>query len=143
MVDGDKNVPTDIPIDHIKFIKLACHEIENLYITDEVLERLGTTWDRLAPGLAEQAKAGAFGAKAERVLAVAEGSNRSTADLKDIMLEIVTVADPVTVPWQVRVGQVLGRGRPVGQLAEFLGEEVVDAIWGDAPPERVPDEPAA
>jgi hypothetical protein len=135
LVDGDRNVPTDIPTEHIKFIKLACHEIENLYITDEVLGRLGTTWEELAAKLVEKANAGDFGEKSAKILAATK-EDRSTVDLKGIMLEIVTVADPVTVPWQVRVGQVLGRGRPNGQIAAFLGDEVVLALWGDLPTEK-------
>ncbi len=47
LLDGDKAKPQpsqDNPQKHVRFIQLACHEFENLYLTDQVLALLGTNW---------------------------------------------------------------------------------------------------
>ena len=55
LLDGDKPLPkpnADSPQRHIGFIGLACHEAENLYLTDEVLEALGTDWNKASAAIA-------------------------------------------------------------------------------------------
>ena len=32
--------------------------------------------------------------------------------------------------WSVRLGKHIGRGRPTGMLANYLGTELVDLLWG-------------
>jgi predicted ATP-dependent endonuclease of OLD family len=47
LLDGDKGKPAaneHTPQNHVRFIQLACHEAENLYLTDEVLAEIGTNW---------------------------------------------------------------------------------------------------
>jgi hypothetical protein len=65
LLDGDKALPqpnAQSPQDQIKFIKLGCHEAENLFLTDEVLALLNTDWSTAQAAIA--AKAANFGQKA-------------------------------------------------------------------------------
>lgn len=115
-----------------KALQLKCHEAENLYLADEVLHRLGTTWESAIERI--EAQAADFGEKSER-LSACRTWNREEADVKDVVKILPQILDEKTVPWAVRVGQVLGAGRPTGQLAEFLGDEVVSSLLG--PPKRL------
>lgn len=130
LLDGDKSVPmenADCPQRSIRYLGLKCHEVENLYLTDEVLQLLKTTWafasDRI---VAESADFGAHSALAAR----AASWDRANEDIKPIIAMIATKLDAKGVPWTQRVGTALGRSRPSGQLAAFLGESVVQSLWG-------------
>ena len=114
----------------VRFIQLACHESENLYLTDEVLADLGIDWAGAITKI--QAEASRFGAKEARLAEVANW-DRKTVDLKGLIEEISRILDSKNVHWTVRVGRRLGLSRPVGQLEEFLGSAVVGALWGAVP----------
>lgn len=132
LIDGDKGKPQDdqhTPQHHVRFIQLNCHEAENLFLTDEVLAALGTTWqDASAKILGEAAK---YGNKADQ-LRGAVGWDRRTEDVKPVINEISKILDSKNVPWSVRVAQTIGRARPSGQIATYLGDEVITALWGPA-----------
>jgi hypothetical protein len=64
------------------------------------------------------------------MLAGAAGWDRANEDLKRVIGEISKILDTRNVPWSIRVAQVIGRARPAGQLASFLGDEVVESLWG-------------
>jgi len=58
LLDGDKNIPEpneDNPQRNIRFVGLQCHESENLYLSDEVMSDLGTTWHEAAQRISERA----------------------------------------------------------------------------------------
>ncbi|NOT54800.1 MAG: AAA family ATPase [Deltaproteobacteria bacterium] len=134
LLDGDKAVPTanvDRPQKHIKFVGLGCHEAENLYLTDEVLAlTCGKTWTEASAAIKERAPE--FGDKADRLSEV-ESWDRRTVDLKGFMVELMAILDPKNVHWTIRVARTIGEKRPTGQLAEFLGESLVTALWGSVP----------
>jgi hypothetical protein len=73
-------------------------------------------------------RADEFGEKAE-LLAQANTWDRKNVDIKRIINEVAQIVDTKPIHWTVRVGQVLGRSRPQGQVAEYLGQAVVDALW--------------
>ncbi len=130
LLDGDKAMPQanpQAPQTHVRFIQLACHESENLYLTDEVLTHLGTNWADVQAKL--DAEAGKFGLK-EAPLRAVIGAERKDIDLKEVIQQIAQIIDPKHALWTTRVAQVVGRGRPTGQLRQFLGDEVVNALWG-------------
>lgn len=127
LLDGDKPVPEHTPADQIRFIRLACHEAENLYLTDQVLGKIGVTWGDVADRLRQRASD--FGEKGPALLALAECTDRRNADLKGLMVPLVQIVDDKNVPWTLRLGQVLGQGRPFGDLADYLGPEVLEALW--------------
>jgi hypothetical protein len=105
---------------------LDCHEAENLYVADEVLQQIGTEWTSAANTIATSAPS--HGSKAG-TLANAANWNRMTDDLKNVINEISLAIDAKHVHWTQRVGVTLGRQKPTGQLAGFLGPSVIAALW--------------
>lgn len=134
LVDGDKKVPQpspDNPQRYIRFLKLACHESENLYLSDEVLATLGFTWEEAKEKI--KLESHKYGQKAS-ILKAVDDWDRKTQDLKGIINEISWILDEKHLPWTLRIGKLLGKERPTGQLREFLGDEVVIALWGQDSP---------
>lgn len=133
LLDGDKNPPvpdSDNPQNFIRFLQLNCHEAENLYLTDEVLAVLKLNW----PDAKEKIKGAAhqYGEKGSR-LAQVDDWNRQEQDLKGIINEVAKILDDKNVSWTVRVGKIVGSERPTGQLGEFLGNDLINALWGAKP----------
>ena len=129
LLDGDKPLPTPNPQNpqhHVRFVQIACLEAENLYLADEVLAEMGKDWT--SPCNLIVARAGEFGEKAQ-VLAQAKTWDRKRGDIKRVINEVAQIVDMKPIHWTVRVGRVLGRRRPQGQVAEFLGPAVVNALW--------------
>lgn len=129
LLDGDKALPTPNPQNpqrHIRFIRLACHEAENLYLTNEVLKELGITWNEAKNKIQQLSKK--FGAKAD-ILSNIKKWDRKSDDIKNVINELSYILDPKPIHWTVRVGTVIGRQKPTGQLADFLGPQVIDALW--------------
>ncbi|MGD9523389.1 MAG: ATP-dependent endonuclease [Gemmatimonadales bacterium] len=140
LVDSDK-YPADLPpADYVPFVRLACHEVENLYLTDQVLEDMGLTWDTACQKLVENAAR--FGERADALSAISS-IDRRTADLKALTPHIAEILDPKSILWTVRLGKVIGRGKPLGMLAEFLGAEVMEALWPSSESLDVPETGAA
>jgi predicted ATPase len=129
LLDGDKGKPTDAssPQVHVAYIQLHCHESENLYLADEVLSSLGLSWDEAKEKILLEADR--FGPKAEK-LRTAGTWDRKRADIKDVINQLELILDQKRVHWTLRVAKAVGSARPAGQLLEFLGEEVVTALWG-------------
>lgn len=128
LVDGDKPLPTvaSTPQAQVPIIALACHEAENLFLTDEVLTTLGLTWAQASTRLktasvADPAKTA--------LLRAADSWNRQTADVKLVIDDIARLLDDSQVHWTRRVGSVIGREKPTGQLADFLGPGLIAVLW--------------
>lgn len=129
LIDADKGKPVPnehSPQDHVRFLQLSCHESENLYLSDEVLALIGTTWIDARGKIA--AEAGKFGGKEPMLRAVAD-ADRKSGDFKQVIQQIALILDPKQVSWTTRVAQTLGRSHPTGQLADFLGEDTVRSLW--------------
>ena len=119
LLDGDKALPQPQPGNqqlHIRFVRLECHEAENLYLSDEVLAELGTDWENASALIVERAKE--FGEKQE-LLASAKSWNRQDEDIKTVIEQLASILDTKPIHWTVRVGRVMGRARPQGQIADF------------------------
>lgn len=133
LIDGDKPSPQpnpQAPQDYIRYIRLNCHESENLYLTDEVLALFGTNWTDAAKRIGEAAQY--YGAKESglRTVAGLEAEALRNTDIKNYIHQIAEVLDPKKVHWTVRVAQAIGRARPTGQIEDYLGKEVVSTLWG-------------
>ncbi len=129
LLDGDKALPLPSATNaqnHVRFLQLGCHESENLYLTDVVLETIGHTWETAKAALMQSAQQ--RGDK-QRILKECHKWDRRTEDLKPVIKEVAWILDPKHVPWTLRVGSAIGRRRPTGDLAEFLGDSLVDALW--------------
>ena len=93
----------------IKRMKLSCHSIENLLLTDDVIRDLALTWDelcrRLQAWIASNTNHPHIGPM--RVFE-AGGFDRANADLKDIRNDILGLLG-TNKPWEVVVGQAIAR----------------------------------
>lgn len=129
LLDGDKSLPVANAHNkqrHIKYIGLSCRESENLYLTDEVLDSMQHTWTSASVAIEELEK------QVDNLKAVALKQvrfDRKMSDLKGLMEIISSKLDPKRLPWTVRVSSVIGKSKPVGTLAEFLGPGLIDALW--------------
>jgi ABC-type branched-subunit amino acid transport system ATPase component len=129
LLDGDKTAPQPSaanPQAYIGFLVLACHECENLFVTDEVLAALGTNWTTALTTI--QTEASKYGNKAA-FLQTAPTWDRQQVDLKHVINELAMILDPKGVHWTTRIGQTIGRNKPNGTLGAFLGPEVMGAFW--------------
>ncbi|MGQ0791733.1 MAG: ATP-dependent nuclease [Nitrosopumilaceae archaeon] len=125
LLDGDNKKPT-IKQDFIKYINLACRESENLYLTNEILAIFNLNWDAACEKIIQESAN--FGEKAESLKKI-KSMNRKTDDFKPIINQIATILDDKGLAWSHRLGRTLGNNNPSGQLAEFLGKEVLESIW--------------
>jgi len=130
LLDGDKEIPNEDahnPQKNIKYLKLSCLESENLFLTDEVLSLLGTTWEEAKEKIKEASSN--YGEKKIK-LDKCDNWDRKTADIKDVIQQLVYILDPdKKVPWTLRVAKCIGDKKPEGQIAEFLGENIIKALW--------------
>lgn len=129
LLDGDKPLPTvssTRPQSHVRFLRLACRETENLFLSDEVLQLLGHDWTSAVGAITTAASQ--HGAKAAK-LSSAASWNRQMDDIKDVINEVSLAIDPKRVHWTQRLGVAIGRSKPTGQLAMFLGADVIAALW--------------
>ncbi|MFA4954781.1 MAG: AAA family ATPase [Patescibacteria group bacterium] len=130
LLDGDQTLPTadaNNPQANIKYIKLACRESENLFLTDEVLTSLGfADWQTANAKI--KAESSNYGAK-QAQLDLCNSWDRKNDDIKDVISQLSQILSPKNVPWTQRVAKCIGNKRPEGQLADFLGADVIDSIW--------------
>jgi hypothetical protein len=121
------------PAVHGSFVSslwLNCREAENLYLTAEVLNAFETSTDGARARILENAAR--FGEKEARLRDVANSADWRTVDCKDVIVQISEILDdPRHVDWAKRVGSVIGENRPTGQLEEFLGRQILNALWPD------------
>lgn len=124
----DSNAQSSRTFGLVQEFRLQCREIENLYISDEVLEHCKTDWESVKVKINQKAEAGDFGEKAQRMKDLIT-SDRLTIDLKNLMHELEEVVDPHKLSWRLRIGQCLRKEPPRGLLRQFLGEEFVSCVW--------------
>jgi len=131
LLDGDTPLPQpnpDNPQRYIRYIRLNCHEAENLYLTDEVLQDLGLSWPEAVKRIVDKREK--YGEKAE-LLETAASWDRQNHDLKRVINELSDILDDKNVHWTTRVGHRIGRERPRGQLMDFLGLDIMTYLWGN------------
>lgn len=126
LLDGDKNIPSHCPQEHVRFLRLECKESENLYLVDEVLNKLGLTWAEAQERIIANAES--YGEHAA-ILKACGNWDRRQDDIKKVINSIADILDPKKLHWTERVGKTLGSRTPLGQLSEFLGSDVVTALW--------------
>ena len=132
LLDGDQSLPTPdtTPQTQVPFLKLECQETENLYFTDELLADLNCNWEEAKVKI--KAKATNYGNKATKLLGC-DTWDRQNDDLKDVINEVAIILDEKHVHWTRRVGDCLGRSRPVGQMATFIGNPIINSLWPAIP----------
>lgn len=129
LLDSDKGLPTPTKRNgqkYIRFHRLKCHEIENLVLTDDVLGKVGLDCESALSKLHSWSGA----PQKARKLKLISRENRHSVDLKGLMPTIEAVLFPDMGRWTRIVGNVLASSRPSGQLASFLGDELIEALYG-------------
>jgi hypothetical protein len=132
LLDGDKQLPSAQPGNEQKYVpfqRLACHETENLYLSDEVLATLGHDWASAKAKIASEAVN--YGQKADALRTILVDDRRAL-DLKNVINEVAEILDPKKLLWTVRLGKEIAKARPTGMLEEFLGKDLTTQIWGPA-----------
>ena len=117
------------PQRYIKFYRLQCREIENLILSDEVLEQIGLNWTEVKTRFQNWSGKVAVARRLKTLCS----SERKTFDLKGLMPILETIIFPDMGRWTRVVGNVLAKGRPTGQAAEFLGTALLDALYEPVP----------
>jgi len=117
LLDGDKSSKNS-PQSFIEFTKLQCLESENLYFSNEVLQDMIPNQSLLSK-------------KIQELGLVEKITNKSKADFKDVIKKAAKELDPESLPWQVRLGKVIGKQRPSGELADMLGTRFLEILWPD------------
>lgn len=111
---------------HIKSLNLSCRESENLYLSDEVLNQMGISWEDAK--LKIKSESHKYGNKEKRLNRV-DKWDRKTHNLKNLIIEISIILDEKNVNWSLRVGRCIGKQKPNGQLADFLGRNIMNTFW--------------
>lgn len=125
LLDGDKKVP-QCAQEHIRFLKLNCRESENLYLTDEILKELGHDWDSACKRVIQESDK--YGQKSEELKKI-ETWDRKTVDCKNVINQVAQILDEKNLNWAYKIGKILGKSKPGGQLSEFLGNDVIQSLW--------------
>jgi energy-coupling factor transporter ATP-binding protein EcfA2 len=116
--------------------RLSCRASENLLLSNEVLEILGTTWEEMRKGLDEWLDKNPAHKHFETMRKFKDaGYDRKRFDIKELRNDLMGVfACPK--PWEVVIGQTIARQDwsnainfdDEGSLACFLGRKLINAI---------------
>jgi predicted ATPase len=130
LLDGDQTLPsvvTGTSQANIKFIKLACRESENLFLSDEVLVSIGLAdWEAAKTKI--KTESSNYGEK-KNLLDQCDSWDRKNVDLKPVIQQLGQILSSKNVPWTQRIAKCIGDKKPEGQLADFLSIEVVSSLW--------------
>ena len=134
LLDGDETLPSPNDINkqiNIKFLKLNCLESENLYLTNEVLGLMGINWETAKEKIQVYIENNPINDKERKeILKNCNNWDIRKEDIKSIINILENIFDEKRLPWTIRVAQGLGKTpKPEGQLADFLGEGLIDALW--------------
>jgi len=128
LLDGDKPIPqpdANNPQNFVRFHALACHETENLYLSDEVLTTLGFTWEQALQRIVD--KAGEYGQKANELRSLAT-IDRRHGEVKNVIHQVAEILDCKKLLWSMRLGKVLAERPPTGMLRAWLGS-CAEFVW--------------
>lgn len=124
----------DIP--PLKRYRLNCRAAENLILTDEVLESLGVNWDDLKLRLDQWIQNRSDHPKFNKMKEFKDsGYDRLSFNLKEIR-NILIGETGSSKPWEVAVGQILGRlvigGLPkdfsINKVSYFVGVALINEL---------------
>lgn len=132
LLDGDQTLPSvddlKYPQKYIKFLKLSCHESENLFLSLEVLGFLQfQSWDEAKLRIKSQSSN--YPSKKSILDNCDKWDRKKGNEVKQVIYELSEILDAKKVSWTIRVAQCIGKGIPTGELADFLGQEVISSIW--------------
>lgn len=133
--DKDDNpneiIDTPIHLPRIKRFRLSCRCAENLFLSDDVLQRLNTTWDETVNEINKWIEGNSYHAKHGDVLKFKNNKfDRKNFQLKEIINIIMGLI--ATKPWQFLVGQSIGLKIKSGKMATALdNQDSIDSYLGN------------
>lgn len=131
--DRTESIDNILPIIRMR---LSCRNAENLLLTDEVLESLGTNWDKLKEKISTWIDKNTDHSHFQIMKDFKEeGHNRKDYDLKEIRNDLMGIIGN-SKPWEIAVGQVIANiainsdidFNVDGKILSFLGEKIVKNI---------------
>jgi predicted ATP-dependent endonuclease of OLD family len=130
LTDRDKKEDTTHDTNSILPIqRLQCYSIENLLLTNEVLHSIKSDIDLNVELDSISSSSPEDKVEIDKIKTDKKGTKISKDLIKKIHNKIDTHSN--TADWRIRVGKVLGKARPTGELLDFLGNDVVNYIWGE------------
>lgn len=132
LLDGDnKGTPETSEHDILPTFRLHCYSIENLFLTDEVINYINEDLDlnKALQELLEQVENENFKETIKDLI----NDKRNIKIPKELIYIISKKIDSYSSSrdWRIILGKVLGKDRPQGELEEFLGSKLVKYIWGE------------
>lgn len=130
--DGSPYEIDDKPV--VKRMRLFCRAAENLILTDDVLESLGTDWDRMKTAIEDWLVKFPDHQQYEAMNAFKNtGYNRLETDLKAVRNVLMMLAGSQKA-WEVVVGQAIAallvKSTPSSEhsLTRYLGPKLIEAL---------------
>ncbi len=127
------------PFRYVRRLKLECEEIENCYLSNEVLARFGKKWPELKVKIRDwlklkKNKNHKFNGQLKELIKGRD--NRKNAGIKEGIKVLVGILDARKKrPWQDMVGGTIGtiaKNKKIrfnkGNICDFLGKEVVEKL---------------
>lgn len=133
MRDRDDNYEPIEDLPPITRMKLSCRNAENLLLSNEVLEKLGLSWDNLKKKIDDWIGKNTEHPHYSVMQQFKEGGyNRKDFNLKEIRNDLMGIIGS-SKPWEVVVGQVIGNlswnentnFSKEGSIYNFLGEKLI------------------
>lgn len=121
----------------IRRFRLNCRSSENLLLTTEVLEHLGTTWDLLLKAIDAWLEINESHPNHTNILKFKEeGYDRQNFDLKDIRNDIMHIIGS-KMAWEVAIGKTLGKifsntcpdSLDQNSICKYLGEKLISELF--------------
>ena len=126
------------PLSTVTRLRLACRDIENCLLSDEVLEQFGLTWDDLRTKVRSWLAQHSSEHPAHNALdtLMQNGADRRSVDIKsaaDVLATLLSISSPT---WQEAVGSAIGRAVEANSLQNsgenclwtYLSAEVVSKL---------------
>ncbi|MBI2463584.1 AAA family ATPase [Candidatus Peregrinibacteria bacterium] len=133
ILDGDnKGEFTNQESDILPCERLKCYSLENLLLTNELLAEMKDPIDlndeleklKNEGDLSEEEKA-----QVDQIIKDKKNTKISKNLIKKLHLHIDDHSS--SRDWRILIGKRLGVGKPTGELANFLGTEIVNYLWQD------------
>lgn len=132
MVDGDGKRPaTNKKGEFFPLKRLECQSLENLYFTEQVFAYLGVDLEKFTTVI--DAKIDEFSEEEKKQWTEIKQDRRTAKVDKTLIKKIHSLVDAhdSARDWRVVLGKVIGITKPVGELSDFLGKDVMTYVWGE------------
>lgn len=112
--------------------RLNCYSLENLFLAKEIIDfvQAGINLNDKLEELKKQVNI--TQEESDSIDKLIE-NKKDTKISKDLIKKIHSFIDEHSSSrdWRIILGKFIGRNKPSGELAEFIGEDIVDYIWNN------------